>query len=180
MLFRSQLCRPPRANIEVSSDGSLGSSDMDSDPVLTATSPHPADDAEVLSPEAPDRGETVPEAPQGDLPDSGSRGDGAPESSEFGPQPNTTPEPPAVPGSGRRLPSKRGKTPVPVTSVHPEVPDNLLEVLRNASIDEEHHTIMSAVIQKVQSAKSGLTEVCTSLLTGFKVSVLKCSRNITA
>ena len=70
--------------------------------------------------------------------------------------------------------------PVPVTSVHPEASDNLLEALRSASIDEEHCTIMSAVIQKVQSAKSGLTEACASLLTGFEVSVLKCSRNITA
>ena len=100
-----------------------------------------------------------------------SRGDGAPESSEFGPQPNTAPEPPAVPGSGRRPPSKRGKTPVPVTSVHPEAPDNLLEALCSASIDEERRTIMSAVIEKVQSAKSGLTEACASLLTGFEVSV---------
>lgn len=153
---------------------------MDSDPVPTATSPHPADDAEVLSKEAPDRGETVPEAPQGDLPDFGSRGDGAPESSEFGPQPNTVPDPPAVPDSGRRPPSKGGETPVLVTSVHPEVPDNLLEALHSASIDEEHCTIMSAVIQKVQAAKSGLTEASASLLTGFEVSVLKCSRNITA
>ena len=46
----------------------------------------------------------------------------------------------------------------------------MLEVLNGASIDEEHCTIMSAVIQKVQSAKSGLTEACASLLTGFKVS----------
>ena len=153
---------------------------MFSDPVPTATSPHPADDAEVLSQEAPDRGETVPEAPQGDLPDSGSRGDGALESSEFGPQPNTAPEPPVVPDSGRRPPSKRGKTPVPVTSVHTKAPDILLGALRSASIDEEHCTIMSAVIQKVQSAKSGLTEACASLLIGFEVSVLKCSRNITA
>ena len=59
---------------------------------------------------------------------------------------------------------------MPVTSVHPEAPDNLLEALRNASIDEEHRTIMSAVIQKVQSAKSGLTKACTSILTGFEVS----------
>ena len=76
-----------------------------------------------------------------------------------------------VPGSGRRPPSKRGETPVLVTSVHPEVPDNLLGALRSASIDEEHHTIMSAVVQKVQSAKSGLTKACASLLTGFEVSV---------
>ena len=144
---------------------------MDSDPLPTATSPCLADDVEVLSQEAPGRGETVPEAPQGDLPDSGSRGNQATEGSEFGPQPNTAPEPPAVPDLGRRLPSKRGKTPVSVTSVHLEAPDNLLGVLRSASIDEEHHTIMSAVVQKVQSAKSGLTEACASLLTGFEVSI---------
>ena len=69
---------------------------------------------------------------------------------------------------------------MPVTSVHPDAPDTMLEALCGASIDEEHRTIMSAVIQKVQSAKSGLTEACTNLLTGFEVSVLKCSRNITA
>ena len=119
---------------------------MDSDPVPTATSPHPGDDAEVLSREAPDQGETVPEAPQGDLPDSGNRGNKAPEGSEFGPQPNTALEPPVVPGSGRRPPSKSGKTPVPVTSVHPEALDNLLEALPSASIDQEYRTIMSAVI----------------------------------
>ena len=144
---------------------------MDSDPLPTATSPCPTDNAEVLSQEAPGRGETVPEVPQGDLPDSGSRGNKAPEGSEFIPQPNTAPEHPVVPDSGRRPPSKRGKTPVPVTSVHPEAPDNLLGALRSASIDEEHRTIMSAVLQKVQSAKSGLTEACASLLTGFEVSI---------
>ena len=76
-----------------------------------------------------------------------------------------------VPDSGRRPPSKRGKTPVPVTSVHLEAPDNLQGALRDASIDEEHRTIMSAVIKKVQSAKSGLTEACASLLTGFEASI---------
>ena len=59
---------------------------------------------------------------------------------------------------------------MPVTSVHPEAPDNLLETLHSASIDEEHRTILSAVVQKVQSSKSGLTEACASLLTGFEVS----------
>ena len=144
---------------------------MDSDPLPTATSPCPTDNAEVLSQEAPGRGETVPEAPQGDLPDSRSKGSKTPKGSKFGPQPNTAAEPPMVPDSGRRPPSKRGKPPVPVTPVHPEAPDNLLEVLGGASIDEEHRTIMSAVIKKVQSAKSGLTEACASLLTGFEVSI---------
>ena len=61
--------------------------------------------------------------------------------------------------------------PVPlVTSVQPEAPDNLLEALHSASIEEVHYTIMSAVVEKVQSAKNGLTEACASLLTGFEVS----------
>ena len=60
---------------------------------------------------------------------------------------------------------------MPVSSVYPEAPDNLLEALRGASIDEEHNTIMSAVVEKVQSAKNGLTEACASLLTGFEASI---------
>ena len=59
---------------------------------------------------------------------------------------------------------------MPMASVHPEASNNLLEVLRGASIDEEHRTIMSAVVKKVQSAKSGLTEAYASLLIGFEVS----------
>ena len=54
--------------------------------------------------------------------------------------------------------------------VHPEASDNLLEALCGASIDEEHRTIMSEVVKKVLSAKSGLTESCATLLTGFEVS----------
>ena len=46
----------------------------------------------------------------------------------------------------------------------------MLETLNGASIDEEHRTVMSVVIQKVRSTKSGLTEACASLLTGFEVS----------
>ena len=76
-------------------------------------------------------------------------------------------------------PSKRSKPTVPVTPIQPEALDNMLEALQGASIDEEHRTIMSAVVQKVQSAKSGLTEACTSLLTGFEVSK-ECVNNITA
>ena len=158
----------------------MDSSDIDSDPLPTASSPCPTDNIEVLSQGAPNRGEVDLEAPQGDLPDSRCKGSKTPKGSKFGPQPITAPEPPVVPDSGRRPPSKRGKTPVPMTSIHPEASGNLLGALRSASIDEEHRTIMSAVIQKVQSAKSGLTEACASLLTGFEVSVLKCSRNIAA
>ena len=34
---------------------------------------------------------------------------------------------------------------------------------------EEHRTLMGVVVEKVQSAKSGLNEAFTSLLTGFEV-----------
>ena len=74
-----------------------------------------------------------------------------------------------VPESGRRPLQKKGKTVTPTASVQPEAPDNLLEALNSTSIEEEHRTLMSAVIQKVQLAKSGLTEACSSLLTGFEV-----------
>ena len=94
--------------------------------------------------------------PQGNLPDFG---------------PDSAPESLVVPESGGRPLHKKGKTVTPAASVQPEVPDNLLEALQSASIEEEHHTIMSAVIQKVQLAKSGLTEACSSLLTGFEVRI---------
>jgi len=136
----------------------------------TASSPHPTDGAEVASQQVPSQEEVVLEAPQGDLPDSRRKGDKTPKGSESGLEPDTAPEPSTVPDSGRQPPSKRSKPTEPVTSVQPEAPDNLLETLNGASIDEEHRTIMSAVIQKVQSAKSGLTEACASLLTGFEVS----------
>ena len=115
--------------------------------------------------------EVVLEAPQGDLPDSRPKGGKAPEGSKSGSGPDTAPEPSTVPESDRWRLRKKGKPTTPAASVQPEAPDNLLEVLNGASIDEEHHTVMSAVIQKVQSAKSGLTEACTSLLTGFEVRV---------
>ena len=144
---------------------------MNSASLSTASSPLPADDAEVESQKGLNQEEVVLEAPQGDLPDSRPKGDEAPEGSKSGPGPDTAPEPSVVPESGRQRLRKKGKPTTPATSVQPEAPDNLLEVLNGASIDEEHRTFMSAVIQKAQSAKSRLTEACTSLLTGFEVCV---------
>ena len=146
--------------------------------VPPAVSPRTVDDAEVASQRAPGQEEVVLEEPQGDLPDSRSKGDKTPQGSKSGFVPDTAPESSTVPDCGRRTPSKRSKPSEPAASVQPEVPDNLLEVLDGASIDEEHRTIMSTVIQKVQSAKSGLTEACDSLLTGFEVK--KIYINITA
>ena len=111
----------------------------------------------------------VLEERQGDLPDPRSEGDKTPQGSKSGFKPDTVPESSTIPDRGRRASSKRSKSSEPATSVQLEVPDNLLAVLEGASIDEEHRTIMSTVIQKVQSAKSGLSEACASLLTGFQV-----------
>ena len=138
--------------------------------VPPAVSPRTADDAEVASQRAPGQEEVVLEEPQGDLPDPRSKGDKTPQGSKSGFVPDTAPESSTVPDRGRRTPSKRSKPSGLAASVQPEVPDNLLEVLDDASINKGHRTIMSTVIQKVQSAKSGLTEACASLLTGFEVS----------
>ena len=144
---------------------------MNSASLLTASSPLPTDDAEVESRKGLNQEEVVLEVPQGDLLDSRPNEGKAPEGSKSGPGPDTAPEPSVVPESGRRPSRKKGKPTMPVASVQPKALDNLLEVLNGASIDEEHRAVMSAVIQKVQSAKSGLTETCTSLLTGFEVCI---------
>ena len=125
---------------------------------------------EVASQRAPEQEEVVLEEPQGDLPDSRSKGDKTPQGSKSGFETDTVPESSTIADHGRRTPSKRSKPSESAASVQPEASDNLLEVLEGASIDEEHRTIMSTVIQKVQSAKSGLSEACASLLTGFEVS----------
>ena len=60
--------------------------------------------------------------------------------------PDSTPEPVVVPKSSKRPLRKKGKTVTPAASVLPVAPDSLLEVLNGASIEEEHRTVMSAVI----------------------------------
>ena len=89
---------------------------------------------------------------------------------QFGPQPYTIPETHMAPESGEQPPLKEGGAPLPpVARVHPGAPGNVMEALRGASVMDEHRVLMSAVIEKVQSAKSGLNEACSNLLTGFEV-----------
>ena len=88
----------------------------------------------------------VLEAPQGDLPDFGRKERGTSKGSKSGPVPDSVPEPTVVPKSGGRPLREKGETATPVASVQPEVPDNFLEALDGASIDEEHRTVMSAVV----------------------------------
>ena len=45
----------------------------------------------------------------------------------------------------------------------------LKDALQSASVLEEHRTLMRMVVEKVQSAKGGLKEAFTSLLTSFEV-----------
>ena len=100
-----------------------------------ATSPRPADDTEVLSQRLPERGEVTLETPQGIILDVGHTGfkiptDRADESrSKPGSQPNTVPEPPAVPDSGGQPLVREGEPSVLRTSFMPEASDCLLEVL---------------------------------------------------
>ena len=119
-------------------------------------------------------GEVTLETPQGGIPDVVHAvfkipADRVDEShGQPGSQPNIILEPSMVPDSGGRPLVREGEPSASRTSVAHEAPDYLLERLRGASMDEEHRTLMSAVIQKVLSAKSGITEACTSLLTGLR------------
>ena len=97
----------------------------------------------------------------------GADGGGPP---EFGSQPDTIPEIYTAPESSRQPPSAGGGVPIPsATSVQPEVSDALLVALKSASIVDEHRALMGAVIEKIQSAESGLNEACISLIRGFEV-----------
>ena len=69
--------------------------------VPPVVSPRTADDAEVVSQRASGQEEVVLEEPQGDLPDSRSKGDKTPQGSKSGFKPDTAPESSTVPDRGR-------------------------------------------------------------------------------
>ena len=48
-------------------------------------------------------------------------------------------------------------------------PVELQDLLKRASISEDHRTLMGDVIERISSAETGLYEVVGSLLTGFEV-----------
>ena len=77
-------------------------------------------------------------------------------------------EPETILGARGRIPSKEYRTPA-AASEDPEVPDMLMDMLRRASVSEEHRALMVTVVEKVLSAKSGLNEAITSLLRCFEV-----------
>ena len=147
---------------------------------LPAYSPVARDDTEVLSWRTAPKGgahDIVREAPQGGTSTAGHMGESIPMETgeeghiQFGPQPNTILEHNMAPESGEKPPLKEGgASPPPVAPVHPGAPDDLMGALRSASVVDEHRVLMGAVIEKVQSAKSGLNEACSNLLTDFEVS----------
>ena len=59
--------------------------------------------------------------------------------------------------SGKRIPSKECRAPAAV-SEDPRVPETLTDMLRRASVSEEHRALMVMVVGKVLSAKSRLNE----------------------
>ena len=139
-----------------------------------AYSPKAKGDDEVLSQQIfPGRGGTL----EDEAPISEHQGESIPMETgdegriQFGPQSDSIPETDTAPESGTQPPSKEGGMPIPqVTPVQQGALDNLLEAMRGASTVDEHRVLMGTVIERVQSAKSGLTEACSNLLTGFEVS----------
>ena len=93
---------------------------------------------------------------------------------EFGSQPDAIPETNTAPESSRQPFSAGGG--IPATSVQPEVSDALLVALKSASIVDEHRALMGVVIEKIQSAESGLNEACISLIKGFEVCFMRFRR----
>ena len=69
--------------------------------------------------------------------------------------------------SSRRVsPSPAGpESPAPI-GVRPM---ELRDLLKRASVSEDHRTLMSTVIERISSAESGLYEAVGSLLAGFEV-----------
>ena len=68
--------------------------------------------------------------------------------------------------SWRVSPSPAGPGSSAPTGVRPV---ELQDLLKRASISEDHRTLMSMVIEKISSAESGLFGAVRSLLTGFEV-----------
>ena len=83
--------------------------------------------------------------------------------------------PSAAPSCGEDDPEvlSRWVSPSPVRPESPAPigirPVELQDMLKRASISEDHRTLMSMVTERISSAESGLYEAVGSLLTGFEV-----------
>ena len=61
---------------------------------------------------------------------------------------------------------------LPTSSVRVDLPGGLSTALKNASIVDEHRALMGAVVEKIQSAESGLSESCFGLIKAFEICFL--------
>jgi hypothetical protein len=139
---------------------------MESDTPPPASSPNRADDFEVSSRRASSDRQAVRGAKK-TLPEGGpsvAQGSGA---NNEGPGLSGL-QPEMILETSKRISSKEGRTPA-AASEDPEAPDMLTDMLRQASVSEEHRTLMGTVVERILSAKSGLNEAFTSLLRGFEV-----------
>ena len=131
-----------------------------------ASSPNKGDDTEVLSRRAPPDRQVVQETKKA-LPEGGAsvtQGSGI---KNDGPKPSGL-QPETILEVSKRIPSKDCHTSAAV-SEDPGASGMLTDMLRQASISEEHRALMVTVVEKVLSVKSGLNEAFTSLLRGFEV-----------
>ena len=139
---------------------------MESDTPSPASSPNRADDLEVSSWGAPPDRQVVQETKKA-LPKGGAsvtQGSGI---KHDGPELSGL-QPEMILEAGGWVPSKECRTPAAV-SEDLGVPETLTDMLRRASVSEEHRALMVTVVEKVLSAKSGLNEAFKSLLRGFEV-----------
>ena len=89
-----------------------------------------------------------------------------------GPQLDIVPETFEAPGSGKQPPL--GGLPIPLAAcAQAGLPGGLSTTLRSASTVDEHRVLMGMVIEKIQSAESGLNESCLGLIKGFEVCFLR-------
>ena len=139
---------------------------MESDTPSPASSPNRADDLEVSSQRAPPDRQVAQEMRK-ELPEGGAsvtQGSGI---KNDGPKLSGL-QPEMILETSKRISSKEGRTPA-AASEDPEAPDMLTDMLRQASVSEEHRALMGMVVERILSAKSGLNKAFTSLLRGFEV-----------
>ena len=86
---------------------------------------------------------------------------------------DTAPGTSRVPGLSEQPPLMAGGLPtLSASSVQAEPPGSLSTALKNASIVDEHRALMGEVVERIQSAESGLNTSCLSLIKAFEVCFL--------
>ena len=134
--------------------------------------PHRADDPEVsswrISPDQQVVRGITKTRPEGDTSVAQGPGCSAPTASNNRSPGLSNLQPETTLRSSKHIPLKGVRTPS-AASRDPEAPDTLMDILRHASVSEEHRTLMGMVVERVLSVKSGLYVAFMPLLRGFDV-----------